>query len=223
MKYSLIIPTKNEEKNLKYVLPDIPEIIEEILIIDGGSKDNTINEAKKLNKNCRIYIEKEKGKGIAIRKSIKLASGEYLLFIDADGSMAPNELKSICSKLEEGYDFVKGSRMLKGGGTEDMTLLRKIGNLMFVFLVRLLFKVKITDLCYGLFGIRKELLQQFNLKSNGFEIETEITLKAIKRHVKMVEIPSFERKRVYGKTNLNTVVDGWKILITILKEFFGRE
>jgi hypothetical protein len=107
---------------------------------------------------------------------------------------------------------------LPGGGTSDMPWYRRLGNRLFTSLVNLLYGVRYTDLCYGYNAFWKKTFNQIKLKSDGFEIETEVHLKVSKAGLKVTEVPSFEGKRLYGTGKLKTFRDGWKILKTILKE-----
>jgi len=220
---SLIIPTKNESKNLPYVIPKIPDIVDEIILVDGNSSDDTIKNALKLNSKIKVVKQKSHGKGQAIIEGFRESKGEILIMIDADGSMDPKEIPTFIKKIESGYDLVKGSRFLKGGYTEDMTIFRKLGNFFFVSLVNLLFKEKYTDLCYGFMCMSRKLYESIDLNSDGFSIETEIILKASLKKFKITEVPSYERKRIHGKSNLKAFRDGFIILKRILSEWLNSK
>ena len=183
----------------------------EILIIDSYSKDKTQQIAKKFGK----LILCEKGKGNAIRKGIKSAKGEILIFLDADLSHRIEELPAFIKNLKN-FDMVKGSRFLKGGGSEDLTFFRKLLNFILVKLTNFLYHSNFTDICYGYFGGWKKKLSTLNLCAKGFEIETEIFIKGFKRGFKIKEIPSFEKKRKFGKGKLRLIKDGFAILKTIV-------
>ncbi|MHA1230806.1 MAG: glycosyltransferase family 2 protein [Candidatus Helarchaeota archaeon] len=218
---SLVIPAKNESKNLPHVIPKIPDIVDDIILVDGNSTDDTIKKARDLNSNIRIVKQKSKGKGNAIIEGFKVSKGEILIALDADGSMDPKEITLYIKKINEGYDLVKGSRFLNQGRTEDMTLFRKIGNFIFVKLVNLLFRVNFTDLCYGYMGMKKSVFESLNLNSDGFNIEAEIITKAALNKFKIAEVPSIEKKRIHGISNLKAIKDGYQILRTIFKVRFS--
>jgi glycosyltransferase involved in cell wall biosynthesis len=221
-KVSVVIPTKNEEKNLAIVLPRIPSWVHEVLIVDGHSKDKTIEVAKNLLPDLvKIVIQKGKGKGDALRAGFDAATGDIIVMLDADGSMAPEEIPLYVGALMAGADFVKGSRFLQGGGTDDMEFVRYLGNLGFTMTVRVLFGGVYSDLCYGYSAFWKRVLPKLDLHSDGFEIETEMNIRALKAGIKVVELPSFEALRVHGSSNLNTFRDGWRVLMQIFKEFLG--
>lgn len=223
---SIVIPALNEAHNIESVVAKAQKYCDQIFLIDGNSIDGTPEIAKKLG--ISVITQKGIGKGTALRQGFDLVNGDVVITIDADGSMKPCEVPSYLEAIASGADVVKGSRFLPGGGSEDLSVIRRIGNLFFVFLVNLLWSTNYTDLCYGFAAIKKEALKKItrNLKSINFEIEAEICIKAKKLGLKVVEVPSIEAKREKGKSNLNTFRDGIQILKTILREFltsFGSE
>ena len=211
-----IVPTRNEEKNLPHVLPKIPPVVGEVLLVDGHSTDDTVAVAKRLSQEIRVTYQDGKGKGNALRYGITEATGDIIVTLDADGSMDPEEIPTFIAPLLAGYDYVKGSRFLPGGNTLDMPWPRRLGNKIFTVLVNLLYKTKYTDLCYGYNAFWRKAFQQVILNSDGFEIETEMHIKAAKARLKVSEVPSFERARLNGKGRLGTFKDGWRIFRTIL-------
>lgn len=219
---TVLFCTLNEEKNLPYVLARIPDLVDEILIIDGHSQDNTIEVAKTLCPHARILQQPGRGKGDALRFGIKEATGDIIVMLDADGSMAPEEIPSFIEPLLNGYDFVKGSRFLHGAGTADMPAHRIFGNWVFTTLTNILHGCPYTDLCYGYNAFWKRIFKIVEFKADGFEIETEINIKIRKAGLKVVEVPSYEAMRLNGQGNLRSFKDGWRILKTIFKEFFTR-
>ena len=216
---SVIIPTLNEAKNLPYILPYIPKWVHEVIIVDGRSKDDTVAVARQLLPSARIVLETRKGKGAALRRGFQEATGEIIAMLDADGSMLPREIYSYVSALLVGADFVKGSRFLQGGGTDDMSFIRALGNFGLTQMVNLLFGSRYSDLCYGYCAFWRRHLGALSLESDGFEIETEMNIHAIRADLKIAEIPSFEYDRIFGESNLNTWRDGWRVFKTILREF----
>ena len=115
-----------------------------------------------------------------------------------------------------------GSRFLVAGGTEDMTTTRRIGNSFFLFLINTIWNTHYTDVCYGYRAFKKSAVKRLGLKSNGFDIETEISIKCAKKGLKVLEVPSFEKKRKSGKSRLNTIRDGFLILRRIFLELFRK-
>ncbi len=220
---SVVIPTLNEEKNLAHVLPKIQEWVDEVVLVDGYSSDQTVNVARELYPKIQIVMQEGRGKGAALRTGFAAATGEIIVMLDADGSTDPAEIPLYVGALLAGADFVKGSRFLQGGGTKDMPLHRKLGNWGFVGLVRLIFGGQYTDLCYGYNAFWKRVLPHLDLDCNGFEIETMMNVRALKAGLKITEVPSFEYPRVHGYGRLKTIPDGWRVLKTIFAETFKRQ
>jgi len=127
---SLIIPTLNEAENLRYVLPTLPSVVDELVIVDGGSTDGTVGVVRQLQPNATIVHEPRPGKGVALQSGFEAARGEILVMMDADGSMDPNDIATFVAALLAGADVAKGSRFLQGGGSSDLTPLRTLGNFM---------------------------------------------------------------------------------------------
>lgn len=219
MKVSIVIPTKNEEKNLPHVLAEIPDNIDEVIIVDAHSKDKTVEIAA--HYKAKVIYE-DIGKGHALRLGMKEAKGEIIITMDADYSNRINELNLLIEAIKAGYDIAMGSRFATGGGSSDMPWLRRFGNKMFVMLVNLFWHTNYSDLCYGYRAFRKEIIPRLQLESDGFGIETEISIRAAKIKARVIEIPSFEKARLHGKGNLRTFPDGWNILKRIMKELFIR-
>jgi len=220
---TVLLCTLNEEKNLPQVLPRIPDYIDEVLIVDGHSKDNTVSIAKKLYPNIRVLYQPGRGKGDALRYGIREAKSDIIVMLDADGSMAPEEIPRFVALLLNGYDFVKGSRFMSGGGTTDMSTHRKFGNWVFVTLTNLFHRCRYTDLCYGYNAFWKKSFEKVMFKGDGFEVETEINIKIRKVGLKVTEAPSYEAQRLNGNGNLHSLKDGWRILTTIFKEIRKNE
>ena len=218
---SVIIPTLNEAKNLPLVLPYLPmNWIDEVILVDGRSTDDTVEVAKQLLPSIKVVMETRKGKGIAMRAGYDASIGDILIVIDADGSNDPREIPRFVTALLEGADFVKGSRFAPGGGTTDMPRYRKLGNGFFVLLANLLFGVKFTDLCYGYHAFWRYCLNAINLESyTGFEIDTALYLQAVRSRLRIVDVPSFEGYRFYGDGKLLTIPDGFRVLNTIFRQW----
>jgi glycosyltransferase involved in cell wall biosynthesis len=214
---SVIIPTLNEAKNLPLVLPYLPmNWVDEVVLVDGRSTDDTVEVAKRLLPTIKIVLEEKKGKGAAMRAGYLASCGDILIVLDADGSNDPREIPRFVTALLEGADFVKGSRFAPGGGTTDMPRYRMLGNGAFVLMGNLLFGVKFTDLCYGYHAFWRYCLDAIQLESfQGFEIDTALYLQAANARLRIVEVPSFEGYRFFGIGKLQTIPDGFRVLNTI--------
>ncbi len=215
---SVIIPTLNEEGNIKQVINGVDNVLKgasyEVLVIDGYSKDKTVPIAASMG--ARIIYD-SRGKGSALIKGFAEAKGDILISIDADLSNEPKEMRLLIDSIEIGYDICMGSRFITGGGTQDMPIMRRFGNRIFVILVNSFFHAHYSDLCYGYRSFRKDKIHELALKENKFAIETEISIMAAKKHLKVIEIPSVEKKRDSGQGKLRTFGDGWGILCTIFR------
>ena len=218
---SVVVPALNEAANLPFVLPRIPSDVHEVILVDGHSTDDTVAVARALLPSIRIVPQQGRGKGAALRTGFAAARGDIIVMLDSDGSTAPEEIPAFVNALVGGADFVKGSRFLSGGGTADMPYYRKLGNFVFVALVRLLFGGRYTDLCYGYNAFWRRVVPVLALDGDGFEIETMMNVRALRAGLRVGEVPSFESRRIHGESNLRTIPDGWRVLKTIFKERFS--
>lgn len=219
---TLAILALNEAKNLPYILPRIPPMVNDILLVDGHSTDGTVSVAKAHRPDLRIVCQEGKGKGDAIRCAIKHATGDIIVTIDADGSMDPEEIPLFVDVLLKGFDYVKGSRFMQGGSTLDMPLHRRLANRLFVWLVNIMFNASYTDLCYGYNAFKLNSIVDIDLSSDGFEIETELNIKVVKSGLRITEVASLERARINGDSKLNSFSDGLRILKTIFAVRFSK-
>jgi glycosyltransferase involved in cell wall biosynthesis len=215
---TVVIPAMNEERNIAWVLRGLPAVVDEVILVDGESIDATVEVARSVRPDITVIGQERPGKGAALRAGFEAARGEYIIMIDADGSMDPGEIELYVETLAAGHDMVKGSRFLDGGGTDDMELLRRLGNRALLAVGNVLYRRHFTDLCYGFMGFRASALPRLMLESDGFEIETEIVVRAIKADLRITEVPSFELPRRYGESNLNTWRDGRRVLARLLGE-----
>ncbi len=219
---SVVIPALNEARNLPFVLPRIPHWVHEVLLVDGESIDGTADIARRLRPSIRVVAQEGKGKGAALRSGFAQATGEIIVMLDADGSTDPAEIPAFVGTLLAGADFAKGSRFLQGGGTADMPLYRRLGNMAFVLTVRALFGGNYSDLCYGYNAFWARVLPELKLDADGFEIETMMNVRVLRRGLKVTEVPSFEASRVHGEGRLRTIPDGWRVMKTLVREGLGQ-
>jgi glycosyltransferase involved in cell wall biosynthesis len=216
---SVVVPAQNEARNLPYVLSLIPSFVTEVILVDGQSDDDTIAVAQQFLPTIRIIKQIGKGKGDALRLGFAACLGEIIVTLDADGSADPSEIVRFVEALLAGNDFAKGSRFVQNARSYDLTWLRRLGCLGLKSLVNLLFRTKFTDLCYGYNAFWKHCLDYVQVDCDGFDVETLINIRAHKVHLKIVEVPSTEYPRLYGKSHLHTFSDGWRVLKTIVKEW----
>jgi glycosyltransferase involved in cell wall biosynthesis len=213
---SVIICALNEEMNLPYVLPKIPEWVDEVILVDGHSTDNTISVAKKLCPQIKVLTQPDKGKGNAMRYGVQQASGDVVITLDADGSTDPAEISRFIDPLVNGYDFVKGSRFLEGRPV--MPRVRYLGNRIFVCLTNLLFLTRYTDLCAGLNAFWRRVLPELDPSGTSFLDEPTLCMRLKKRGFKVKEVHQCDRGRICGQPNENIFTQGWRILRIIITE-----
>jgi hypothetical protein len=145
-----------------------------------------------------------------------------IVMMDADGSSDPAEIPRFIAALEAGADFAKGTRFATGGGSADITRLRRAGNRVLSATVNVLFGTSYTDLCYGYNAFWRHCVPVIDVDCDGFEVETLITARISRAGLRVAEVPSFERPRIHGVSNLSAFRDGPRVLQTILRERFRR-
>ena len=221
---SIVIPAKNEARNLPHVFPTIPPWVDEIVLVDGHSTDDTVAVARQLCPEVKIVEQRGHGKGNALRAGFEVCKGEIIVTLDADGSANGAELARFMGALVTGADYAKGSRFASGGGSDDITGTRRWGNWVLITLVNRLFGTRYTDLCYGYNAFWARHLPALRLDCDGFEVETVMNIRAAKAGLWIQEIPSHEQSRIHGESNLHVIRDGWRIAKVIIRErFLGGE
>ena len=206
---SIIVPSKNEFKNLKFIIPKLNQYSSEIIVVDSYTGDGTEELCKKLR--VKYIKDNNKGKGDAQRIGAKDSQKKYLIFFDSDGSHDENDIPKLYeSIIKENIDLVICSR--KTGGSYDLTanvslmgFIRATGTDFLSLLLNKLFKTNISDVLYSLKAIEKKNFLSLETKENHFGIELDIILKSIKKKYNILELPSREKKRVYGKSKLRTI------------------
>lgn len=188
---SVVIPAYNEAKRIGKVLSKIPEFVDEVIVVDDGSGDNTSEVAK--NHGAKVIrLEENQGKGAAMREGIKNVSGDIVVFMDADGQHNPEELEKLVYPILKGEaDFVIGSRLIKAQGKRP--LIRKISNFLSTGLIKLKLGIDVRDTQSGFRAIKREFLPE--IESKRYEVETEILIKAVKKGARVKEVPV---ERIYG-------------------------
>jgi glycosyltransferase involved in cell wall biosynthesis len=227
---SIVVPAMNEARNLEVILPQLPQA-HEVILVDGHSTDDTIATARRLMPSIRVVRQTRRGKGNALACGFEAATGEIIVMFDADGSADPQEIERFVDTLLRGADFAKGSRFRAGGGSADITGLRRLGNFVLNTLANVLIGARYTDLCYGYNAFWADIRPVLDLPDtsvraingsmlwgDGFEIETVINCRIAAAGLNIVEVPSFEKLRIFGVSNLNAISDGLRVLKTIFAE-----
>jgi glycosyltransferase involved in cell wall biosynthesis len=205
--------------NRPHVFATPPHSIDDLVLDDGNSVDDTVAVARRLRPNLRVVQQRGKGKGDALATGFAACTGDIIVMIDADGSTDGREIVHFVSALVAGADYVKGSRYASGGGSDDLTFNRRLGNSVLRTMVNWIYGTKYTDLCYGYNAFWARHLDTLHLDCAGFEVETLMNIRAAKAGLKVHEVQSHERCRIHGESNLRAVRDGWRVLKTILREW----
>jgi glycosyltransferase involved in cell wall biosynthesis len=213
----------NEAANLPHVFARLPDCVDEVIIVDGHSTDDTIAVARAIMPSVRVVLQDGRGKGNALACGFAAAQGEIIVMLDADGSTDPAEIPAYVGALLAGADFAKGSRFAAGGGSVDITPLRRIGNRFLNRIVNVLFGTRYTDLCYGYNAFWADVLPTLNVTCDGFEVETLMNVRVAKAGLAVAEVPSIEQERIHGVSKLHPVRDGLRVLRTIVRERLRRD
>jgi len=221
---SIIIPVFNEEKNIEEILLRTNAVMEtlevpyEIVVVDDGSTDKTRWLASRYKVKL-LNNGTNQGKGYALRKGFRGASGDILITMDGDGSHRPEDIRELLAPLLHGADVVIGSRLIGKREKGSIKRLHILGNHLFNVLIMLLTRKRITDSQSGFRAYKKEVIDKIRIVSNGYDVETELTIKALKKGFVVREKPVTCEKRKAGYTKLSFASDGFKILKAILKTY----
>ena len=218
----ILIPTYNEEENIKLVIKELNgEGFFNITILDANSEDKTAEIAR--SNGCRVILDGSivSGFGGSIINGLNNLNNEYFCIFDGDNSFNPKDISLMINKMENGADFVFGTRYLNNTKSEDDTIVTKIGNSFFTLLVNVLFNIKTTDILFFYVLGKKDNIEKLELRRKDFTICVEFLIKAYK-NFNCKEVLSVERKRLFGHSKVNKIVDGFKILINILSFYLKK-
>lgn len=218
VRVSVVIAAMNEAENLPHVFSRLPDGLNEVILVDGYSVDDTVAVARRLRPEVRVIWQTGRGKGNALADGFAACTGEVIVALDADGSTDAAEIPRFVAALCNGADFVKGSRFAQGGSSTDITRARSIGNHVLNAFVNVLYGTHYTDLCYGYNAFWTRCLPYMHVDCDGFEVETLINVRIAKAGLVVHEVPSYEHPRLHGSSNLHAVRDGSRVLRTIVLE-----
>jgi glycosyltransferase (TIGR04182 family) len=213
----ILIPTLNEEDAIAEVIGEFRAMgFEEILVIDGHSRDRTVERARAAG--ARVVVQSGKGKGQALKEAFDLIESEQIVMIDGDGTYLPSEVGLLLDPVLAGRaDHVMGNRF---GNLQEgaLTRLNSAGNRLINFVFRIIYDVPLNDILTGYRAFTREGVRRLDLTMAGFEIETEMTVDSVKKGLSIAEVPITYRSRTKGtRTKLNPVMDGARIIATIYR------
>jgi len=221
MLLSVIIPVYNEELTISNIIDRVKVVMQqtglknEIIVVDDHSYDKSLQQANK--RSVKLYTLKQHlGKGYALRAGFAKAKGNVIVTIDSDGSHLPEELPEVLAPLlQDQADLVIGSRYLNHKRAATRRL-NAFGVRLFNYLIQLLTGVATTDSQSGYRAVKQEVLKSQKLKSGEYEIESEMLVKTAKKKFRITEVPISFEQRTYGRSGVDPVVDGFKILSSIV-------
>jgi hypothetical protein len=239
---SVIIPYLEEEQNLPFVLDELPASLNEVVLVDGQSRDRSADVAREHRPDAVFINQHSAGKGAASIAGLLAATGDIVVLMDADCSMRTSDIDRFVEKLLDGADVVHGSRNLPGGGSSDFTRVRAAGNTGLTRLANLFYGVRWSDLTFGYMAMWRDVVSTLHLGrlidgpanllyspkdgtrnrpsayGHGFEVEVLILCRAARAGLIIEEIPSFEQKRRQGTSSLNALRDGLRVANALFRE-----
>lgn len=222
IKKTLVILTLNEIEGVKAIYPGIPlDKADEVVVIDGGSEDGTMEFF--MEKGLPVFIQEIRGRGEAFRLASKVSKGGHLLFFSPDGNEDPRDIPRLFALLDEGYDMAVCSRFLSGARNDEagkLLPLRAWANRIFTVLADIFFRGNMTDTINGYRAVKKDKFISLNLDAEGFAIEYQMSIRAMKLGLRIAEIPTVEGDRIGGKSTAYSIPTGLKVLKIFLREIF---
>lgn len=222
---TLVILTRNEIEGVKSVIRKIPfSFVDEYFTIDYKSTDGTVEYFEK--QKIPVVKQKKPGRAEAFRIGSKKAKGKYLVFFSPDGNEDPKDIPLLIQELKQGADLAIASRFTKESRNEEDSLLfkpRKWANITFTLAANILFRRDgkyITDSINGYRGVKKEVFDKLKLDAQGFAIEYQMTIRAMKLKLNIKEIPTIESERIGGKSGSKAIPTGLKFVYYLLREIF---
>ncbi len=220
MKISILVFTLNEIEGVKATLHRVKrEWYDELVVIDGGSTDGTIEFLRQAGYN--VYIQREKGAGAAFKEALEQISGDVVIIFCPDGNFIPEKIPELMKKFNEGYRIVTVSRYLGGAKSYDDDIVTAFGNRMFTGMINLFFRAGLTDTLYGYLAFERKLIHEFDVdKTTSWG--PQLLIRATKRTIRIGEVPGDEPARIGGSRKMQPLKNGMDVLVMILKELFTR-
>ena len=218
MTTALIITTLNEVVGVKKIVPKIKkEWIDEIIFVDGGSTDGTIEEAKRMG--FKVIIQKQKGHGAAVLEGVNAIKSDNFILFGPDGNDEPEKIPELIEKIKEGYDQVLVTRFGKGSVNLDAGIIDTFGNKMFTFLANVFFGGYWTDTLNESRIISKKAFQELNFDAMDLSSTQQMSIRGLKRRQKICEILGNEGERIGGVRKMKPLPVGASLSLRIIKEF----
>jgi len=221
---TLVLLSFNEIESLNRMYDKIPiDKIKQVFAVDPGSTDGTLDFYKKKDMPC--VIQEKRGRAEAFRIGIREAKHENVVFFSVDGNEDPEDITKLLKLLEDGYDMAIASRFMpqsKADDSNDLVPYRSFGNKAFTIAANILFRGKLTDSINGFRAITQTAFKKLNPDTEGFGIEFQISIRALKQKLKIKEIPTKEEDRLGGASTAHTFETGWLFIKLLVKEFFKR-
>jgi len=231
MRVTLLLPTLNELEGLKTIMPRIKrEWVDQILFVDGGSTDGTINYLK--DNNYPFIIQRNKGLRFAYIEAFDYIQGDIVITFSPDGNSIPELIPNLIEEMREGYDMVIVSRYKDGAKSYDDDLITSFGNWLFTNLINLLYKAHYTDAMVMFRAWKKNIFKELDLDKEGsyiFEeklfntkvgVEPLLSIRVAKKKLKYTEIPGDEPKRIGGERKLKIIKWGLAYMFEVFRERF---
>ena len=217
MTTALIILTLNEVDGFKEIMPHVKrEWADELIVIDGGSTDGTVEEAKKMG--LEVILQKSKGHGAAITLGVEVTKSDNIVLFGPDGNHEPEEITQLISKGEEGYEQVIVSRFGKGSVNLDAGRIDAFGNRMFAFFTNIFFGGKLTDVLNESRLITRKAMKEIKFDATGLDSTLQMTIRGLKKRQKIFEIVGNEGSRIGGKRKMRPFQTGCLLVKMIVKE-----
>lgn len=220
-KVAVLVPCYNEELTIYKVVTDFRKALPDadIYVYNNNSKDNTVSEAKRAG--AIVVNENKQGKGNVVRSMFQDIDADVYVMVDGDDTYPADEVEKLIKPvIEDKADMVIGDRLSSTYYTENKRAFHNFGNNLVRNLVNFLFKSKINDIMTGYRAFSKKFVKSMPVMSDGFQIETEMTVFSLVNHMNVAEVPITYRDRPEGSVSkLNTYKDGIKVLMTLFNLF----
>lgn len=217
---SLIILTRNEISGVRHLLTSIPvDKVTECFAVDYHSTDGTVEFFR--DHHIRVIRQKKPGRGEAFRLGARTAKGEYLIFFSPDGNEDPSDITKLLALLDLGFDMTVASRFMNGSTNEEDTQCikpRAWANRAFTFCANVFFRGHVTDSINGYRAITKDAFRRLQLDADGFAIEYQMTIRALKLRMRIADIPTHESPRIGGQSTAIAIPTGVRVLRVLVQE-----